>query len=81
MATVTTEGNNTVHTQSPKARETERKAERGWPFQHAEPWSPERERVLSMEVVTAAGSMIEATGGFVAIILAILSFARVRPFI
>ena len=77
MATVTTEGNNTVHTQSPEARETERKAERGWPFQR-EPWSPEHERRVSMEVVTS-GSMIEATGGFVAIILAILSFATVVP--
>lgn len=41
-------------------------------------WSPERERQVSMEVVSS-GSMIEATGGFAAIILSILSMANVAP--
>ena len=78
MAAVSTEGNNALHTQAPEVREGERKPEHErWMFRH-EPWSPEYERQVSMEVVTS-GSMIEAVGGFAAIVLAILSFATVAP--
>ncbi len=77
MGSVATEANNAGYAQSSEAREAEKKPERGWRLGR-EPWSPEYERRVSMEVVTS-GSMIEAAGGFAAIILAILSFATVVP--
>ncbi len=76
MSAVSSEGNTTLHNQSPEAMESEKKRER-WTFGR-EPRSPERERQVSMEVVSS-GSMIEATGGFAAVILAILGFATVAP--
>ncbi len=75
---VNTEGNNPYTQVGDGGLEKETKVERDrWAFTR-EPWSPEHERMVSMEVVSS-GSMIEATGGFAAIILSILSMANVVP--
>jgi hypothetical protein len=75
-----TEGNNPYtrvgDTSDPEKKEVSGERER-WAYSR-EPWSPERERQVSMEVVSS-GSMIEATGGFAAIILSILCMANVAP--
>lgn len=77
MSTVKVEGNN-LHGKSPDVLESEKKPERERRFYEREPWSPERERRVSMEVVSS-GSMIEATGGFAAIVLSIISLTNVVP--
>jgi hypothetical protein len=77
MVSVSTEGN-TRQSQSPESREEERVVERPRRTFQREPWSPEQERRVSMEVVTN-GSVIEATGGFVAVVLSILALASIAP--
>jgi hypothetical protein len=76
MSTVKVEGNN-LHSMSSEVREGERVERERWPF-GIEPRTPEYERRVSMEVVSS-GSMIEATGGFVAIVLSILSLVNIVP--
>ena len=77
MSTVQKEGNN-LHGSSPNVLEGERRTEHERWARGFEPWSPEYERRISMEVVTS-GSMIEATGGFAAVVLSILSLANILP--
>jgi hypothetical protein len=61
-----------------EAHEGETRVRReGWDL-GIEPWSPERERRISMEVVSS-GSMIEAIGGFTAIVLSIIALANLVP--
>jgi len=77
MANLNTEGN-TEHGPATETRERERLPEREhWMFRREE-HSPEQERRVSMEVITS-GSMVEAVGGFVAVVLSILSLANVAP--
>ena len=77
MSTVKKEGNN-LHGSSPEVLEGERRTEHERWTSGFEPWSPEYERRVSMEVVTS-GSMIEATAGFAAIVLSILSLVNILP--
>jgi hypothetical protein len=77
MSTVQREGNN-LHGGSPGVLENESKVEHERWSRGFEPWSPEYERRVSMEVVTS-GSMIEATAGFAAIVLSILSLVNILP--
>jgi hypothetical protein len=77
MSTVQREGND-LHSGSPEVLEGERRTEHERWRSGFEPWSPEYERRISMEVVTS-GSMIEATAGFAAIVLCILSLVNILP--
>ncbi len=77
MSTVEKESGE-LHGGSPDVRGTERRTEREKWMRGFEPWSPEYERRVSMEVVTS-GSMIGATGGFAAIVLGILSLVNILP--
>jgi hypothetical protein len=72
-----TEGNNPYTKVGEMSEMEKEKAGGRWTLPR-EPWSPEREQRVSMEVVSS-GSMVEATGGFAAIILSILSMANVAP--
>jgi hypothetical protein len=77
MVSLSTEGN-TQQAQTTESREAERAGERPrWAFQR-EPRSPEQEKRVSMEVVSS-GSMIEAVGGFAAVVLSILALVSVAP--
>ncbi len=78
MSTANVPGGNTLHNQPVETREPEKTPQRErWAFGR-EGWSPERERAVSMEFVTS-GAIIEATGGFGALVLGILSLIGLIP--
>ena len=69
---------NTQQSQTTEPRQEDRAVERSrWAFQR-EPWSPEQEKRVSLEVVSS-GSMIDAAGGFAALVLSILALAMAAP--
>ncbi len=72
MAVMDSEGNTSVHSQTPELREGRSERDR-WMYERE---SPERQRQVSLEFVSS-GSMIEAVGGFAAIVLSILSLVNV----
>ena len=77
MVSSSIEGN-AQQSQTLEPRQEDRGVEHSrWAFQR-EPWSPEREKRVSLEVVSS-GSMIEAVGGFAAVVLSILALATVAP--
>ncbi|MEN6457744.1 MAG: hypothetical protein ABFC63_02340 [Thermoguttaceae bacterium] len=74
MDTIESKGN-TQYGQPTELGEGKRTEHRAWSLPRE---LPERERQVSLEVV-GSGSMIEAAGGFVAIVLSIISMAGVAP--
>ncbi len=78
MVTLSNSEANVQQAQAPASREEGRTFDRPrWTFQY-EPWSPEQEQRVSMEVVST-GSMIEAVGGFAGVVLSILALAGIAP--